>query len=808
MVEAHGRFGTAEVRTPDGGRINVARTRAETLRRAGRAARRSRPAGIDEDLARRDFTVNAVAVSLPGGDGARRPGGARRPRRAACCGCCTTARSPTTRRGCCAWRATRRGWGCAVEPHTARARRGGRRSTRSRGDRLGNEVRLLLARARPGRRAGRGRRVGRPGVPRPSPSWRATRCAAARRPGRTCSSWRAGRSGSCARRVAAGRDPCPSHGGAAAAARGRIPRSPRAGRAPAHRLQELGFTAIEVVRAHVAAHAPALAIALDARAAAAGRDRAPRRRRAVGGGRAGRRARPGRGGARWLDDLRHVTLEITGHDLLAAGVPEGPEIGGASARRSTGASTARCAGPRGRARGGPSLLGRHVPLARRAPRASRSPGATALFTTRRGGVSEGPFASAEPRALDRRRSRARATSNRERVAAAVGSDRPLARAARSTARACAASAHAGARGPWEEADGHATALRRRRADSCSSPTACRSRWPRRGRRGHGPRGLARAGRRHRRGGRRRAARAGRDGSRAAIGPGGGAVLLRGGRRGPRARSPPRPPPGATLDLKAIAARARSQAAGVARSTTPGCARSCEPRAVLLPPPRRAADRAPGGGRVAALTRPERVRANLEREVAARRSAPRTSRSSPRRSTSPLEDLGALAEAGVTLAGENRAQDLEAKADAHPELDLGLHRPPAEPQGQADPAARAAHALGGLRLRPEASSAKHGTPETAVLVEVNVAGEDGKSGHRPGRARPRSSSAVAVARRRPDDDAAASPRTPRTAAAGSPRCASSAGATACGALMGTTQDYARRRAGGRDDRPDRVPRSTR
>ncbi len=30
---------------------------------------------------------------------------------------------------------------------------------------------------------------------------------------------------------------------------------------------------------------------------------------------------------RWLADLRHVRLEITGDDLLAAGVPQGPEIG-------------------------------------------------------------------------------------------------------------------------------------------------------------------------------------------------------------------------------------------------------------------------------------------------------------------------------------------------------------------------------------------------------------------------------------------------------------------------------------------------
>ena len=32
---------------------------------------------------------------------------------------------------------------------------------------------------------------------------------------------------------------------------------------------------------------------------------------------------------------------------------------------------------------------------------------------------------------------------------------------------------------------------------------------------------------------------------------------------------------------------------------------------------------------------------------------------------PLNELGKLAEAGIAIAGENRAQDLEAKATAHP-----------------------------------------------------------------------------------------------------------------------------------------------
>jgi tRNA nucleotidyltransferase (CCA-adding enzyme) len=30
---------------------------------------------------------------------------------------------------------------------------------------------------------------------------------------------------------------------------------------------------------------------------------------------------------RWLSDLRHVRLRIDGHDLLASGIPEGPEVG-------------------------------------------------------------------------------------------------------------------------------------------------------------------------------------------------------------------------------------------------------------------------------------------------------------------------------------------------------------------------------------------------------------------------------------------------------------------------------------------------
>jgi tRNA nucleotidyltransferase (CCA-adding enzyme) len=49
---------------------------------------------------------------------------------------------------------------------------------------------------------------------------------------------------------------------------------------------------------------------------------------ALGGAVGGRSDANARNSAeRWLAQLRHVRLEINGDDLLAAGVPEGPEVG-------------------------------------------------------------------------------------------------------------------------------------------------------------------------------------------------------------------------------------------------------------------------------------------------------------------------------------------------------------------------------------------------------------------------------------------------------------------------------------------------
>ena len=60
-VKEHGRFATATVELPGGGHCDVAAAREETYAHPG-ALPQIRPASIAEDLARRDFTVNALAI--------------------------------------------------------------------------------------------------------------------------------------------------------------------------------------------------------------------------------------------------------------------------------------------------------------------------------------------------------------------------------------------------------------------------------------------------------------------------------------------------------------------------------------------------------------------------------------------------------------------------------------------------------------------------------------------------------------------------------------------------------------------------
>ena len=96
---------------------------------------------------------------------------------------------------------------------------------------------------------------------------------------------------------------------------------------------------------------------------------------------------------------------------------------------------------------------------------------------------------------------------------------------------------------------------------------------------------------------------------------------------------------------------------------------------------------------------------------------------------PLEHVGALVEAGIDVMGENRAQDLEAKAAAHPDVtwDFIGHLQSRKVK-QVLPHVRWIHSVSTDSVLAQLE--RHGTPETEVLVEVNVAGEEGKSGIAP------------------------------------------------------------------------------
>jgi uncharacterized pyridoxal phosphate-containing UPF0001 family protein len=96
---------------------------------------------------------------------------------------------------------------------------------------------------------------------------------------------------------------------------------------------------------------------------------------------------------------------------------------------------------------------------------------------------------------------------------------------------------------------------------------------------------------------------------------------------------------------------------------------------------------------------------------------------------PLDEVGVLAEAGVELAGENRAQDLEEKAARHPELTWDFIGQLQSRKVKAIlPHVRYLHSVASDSALRELE--KHGTPETKVLVQVNVAREEGKAGVAP------------------------------------------------------------------------------
>jgi pyridoxal phosphate enzyme (YggS family) len=133
-------------------------------------------------------------------------------------------------------------------------------------------------------------------------------------------------------------------------------------------------------------------------------------------------------------------------------------------------------------------------------------------------------------------------------------------------------------------------------------------------------------------------------------------------------------------------------------------------------------------------RADTVRANLERvgeEIAAAGRDPAEVQVLAAIKYVPVAELPALAQAGITLVGENRAQDLAAKAQAHGDAFTW------DFIGQLQ-SRKVRDIVGHVRYIHSVASdsvlrqlERHGSDQTKVLIEVNVAGEDGKSGIAPG-----------------------------------------------------------------------------
>jgi PLP dependent protein len=140
---------------------------------------------------------------------------------------------------------------------------------------------------------------------------------------------------------------------------------------------------------------------------------------------------------------------------------------------------------------------------------------------------------------------------------------------------------------------------------------------------------------------------------------------------------------------------------------------------------------------------ERVRANLARirEQLALAAAASPRAGAPRREVQilaavkyiPAQELGKLAEAGLRVLGENRAQELQAKVAAHGELfewdfigQLQSRRVRA-----IVPHVRLIHSVASESALRELERHRHlSRPGMRILIEVNLAGEQGKAGVEP------------------------------------------------------------------------------
>jgi uncharacterized pyridoxal phosphate-containing UPF0001 family protein len=97
---------------------------------------------------------------------------------------------------------------------------------------------------------------------------------------------------------------------------------------------------------------------------------------------------------------------------------------------------------------------------------------------------------------------------------------------------------------------------------------------------------------------------------------------------------------------------------------------------------------------------------------------------------PLEEMGALQEAGVTLVGENRQQDMAAKRERWGEAFewdfIGSLQ--SRKVKRLLPICRLIHSVASDSALEQLR--RHAPPEAEVLVEVNVSGEAGKAGIEP------------------------------------------------------------------------------
>src|SRR3954464_10513920 len=124
---------------------------------------------------------------------------------------------------------------------------------------------------------------------------------------------------------------------------------------------------------------------------------------------------------------------------------------------------------------------------------------------------------------------------------------------------------------------------------------------------------------------------------------------------------------------------------------------------------------------------EKIRANLER---VRERVGREVEILAATKYVPVEEMGALADAGVELVGENRLQDFEEKHERWGEAFTWdfIGNLQSRKVKRILPLARLIHSVASDSVLDQLG--KHGNGGTEVLVEVNLSGEEGKGGIEP------------------------------------------------------------------------------